>query len=51
MWLHMALTKELLDILSCPKCNGKLNERAGKVICKNCSAKFPIEDGVPNLLA
>lgn len=50
MWLHMALSKELLEILSCPKCDGKLDEKTGIVICKTCNAKFPIEDGVPNLL-
>jgi len=46
----MSLSKELLNLLSCPKCNGKLIDREKFIVCADCKEKFPIEDGVPNLL-
>jgi len=47
----MILSEEILDMLSCPKCNGVFIDKENKVICKGCKKEFPIEDGVPNLLA
>ncbi|MDD5417110.1 MAG: Trm112 family protein [Candidatus Aenigmarchaeota archaeon] len=46
----MPLSEEILNLISCPKCNGKMKEKENFVICKECKTKFPIEDGVPNLL-
>ncbi len=51
---------ELMDILACPRCKGKLElevvvEEGGEVIsgkldCAACKLSYPIEDGIPNLL-
>ena len=54
------MKKDLMDILACPLCKGQLElsieeEGEGEVIkgslhCNKCSASYPIEDGIPNLL-
>ncbi len=51
---------ELLDILICPLCKGELElqveeERDGEIvrgrlICQACGERYPIEDGIPNML-
>ncbi|MEO0254889.1 MAG: Trm112 family protein [candidate division WOR-3 bacterium] len=48
----MALDKELLDIIACPKCKGDLiyKEEENVLICKNCKLKYKIEDDIPILL-
>ena len=49
----MTLSKELLEILACPKCKGDLvyNEKEEKLICKKCRLKFPVLEGeIPDLL-
>lgn len=55
------MRRDLMDILQCPACAGDLalkvmEERKDEIIkgeltCKGCSARFPIEDGIPVLLA
>ncbi|MCD6477017.1 MAG: Trm112 family protein [Candidatus Aenigmarchaeota archaeon] len=45
----MPIPKQLLNILSCPKCNGKLHDEGNKVTCRTCRLRFPIENDVPNL--
>ncbi len=46
------LSKELLDILACPKCKGELlyDERKNVLICPNCKVYYPIEEDIPILL-
>jgi len=48
----MALSKELLDILACPKCKGDifLNRAGDGLICKACRLVYPIEDDIPVML-
>jgi len=53
----MAITRELLEILACPKCKGgiKLIEKSttrGKdgLICEKCKLLYPIRDGIPVML-
>jgi len=46
----MTISKELLDILACPKVvRGKfnLNEAEDGLICDNCKLMYRIEDGIP----
>ncbi len=48
----MPVDKELLDILACPKCKGKLvleNDQSG-LICNACMLKYKIEDEIPVML-
>lgn len=48
----MALSKELLDILACPKCKGDihLNESENGLICNHCRLLYEIRDGIPVML-
>jgi len=48
----MAISKELLDILACPKCKGdiRLNESRDGLICDNCSLLYEIRDDIPIML-
>ncbi len=46
----MALSKELLDIMVCPDCRGKVTETEGFVKCNSCGKKYPIRDGIPIML-
>jgi uncharacterized protein YbaR (Trm112 family) len=45
------ISKEILSIIACPKCKGPLtliNESG--LVCKACKVKYPITDGIPELL-
>ncbi len=48
----MAIDKELLDILACPKCKGdvRLTENRDGLICDACKVKYPIKDDIPVML-
>lgn len=54
------MKKRLMEIIACPECKGDLQLRVseekdrevvtGELYCPKCSYRFPIKDGVPNLL-
>ncbi|MGA7877498.1 MAG: Trm112 family protein [Desulfoferrobacter sp.] len=48
----MSISKELLDILACPKCKGEiyLNEGQDGLICNQCKLIYEIRDGIPIML-
>ena len=48
----MAISKELLDILACPKCKGEiyLNDSADGLICDQCKLLYEIKDDIPIML-
>ncbi|MEW6683061.1 MAG: Trm112 family protein [Nitrospirota bacterium] len=48
----MAIDRELLDILACPKCKGtiRLAERGDGLICDVCRLQYPIKDDIPVML-
>jgi len=49
-----------MDILACPVCKGKLELEVdeenkteiitGSLYCRRCEIRYPISDGIPNLL-
>lgn len=48
----MSWDKDLLDILTCPKCQGALDitlEENG-LICPACKLKYPIRDDIPVMM-
>jgi uncharacterized protein YbaR (Trm112 family) len=49
---NMPLSKELLDILACPKCKGDivLNRANDGLICKSCHLIYQIKDDIPVML-
>jgi len=48
----MALNKELLDILACPKCKGDLELTAPEdgLICNACKLVYPVREEIPVML-
>ena len=48
----MALSKELLEILACPKCKGEiyLDEKEGTLKCDKCRLMYEIKDDIPIML-
>jgi tetraacyldisaccharide 4'-kinase len=49
---NMALSKELLDILVCPKCKGDLilMDESNWLACRACRLKYPVKDDIPVML-
>jgi uncharacterized protein YbaR (Trm112 family) len=45
------LSPEIFAMLACPVCHGKLALEVGFIRCAECSRRFPVEDGIPVLLA
>ena len=46
------INRELLDILACPKCKGKIlltDDKQG-LVCNTCSLVYEIRDGIPVML-
>ncbi len=48
----MPVKTELLNILACPKCKGKirLNETSDGLICDSCKLLYEIRDDIPIML-
>ncbi len=48
----MAIGKELLEILACPKCKGDihLKEQGDGLICNACRLLYPIRNDIPIML-
>ncbi len=48
----MSLKPELLEILVCPACKGKLDQVADPegLACGECGLLFKVEDDIPNFL-
>jgi uncharacterized protein len=48
----MAVSKELLDILACPKCKGdlRLTKAGDGLICEQCQLVYEIKDDIPIML-
>lgn len=48
----MSVSQELLAILVCPKCKGKLDYRPGEsaLICPACRLRYAVRDDIPIML-
>ena len=47
----MALKKDLLDVLACPKCKGDVSVKGMFVVCGKCKLAYPVLDtDVPDML-
>ncbi|MFA5322208.1 MAG: Trm112 family protein [Smithella sp.] len=48
----MPLNKQLLEILICPQCRGKvcLDEKAKGMVCEQCKLLYEIKDDIPVML-
>lgn len=48
----MALKKELINILACPKCKGRLTVKPAEdgLACAKCAVVYPVRDEIPIML-
>jgi uncharacterized protein YbaR (Trm112 family) len=48
----MSLSRQLLEILVCPRCKGELEYRETEqsLICHACRLRYPIRDDIPIML-
>lgn len=54
------MNKDILDLLACPVCSSGLRleganniedqQVSGLLVCIECNERYPIENGIPNLL-
>ena len=44
------IDEKLLAILACPVCKAPLRLDGESLVCTRTEVRFPIEDGIPNLL-
>ena len=53
VYTSMALNRELIDILACPKCKGAIELRAGRdraFECPACKLAYAVVDDIPNFI-
>jgi uncharacterized protein YbaR (Trm112 family) len=50
----MSIHPDLLEIVRCPKCKGKVTERDTKgghgLVCESCKLVYSVVDDIPNFL-
>ncbi|MEA2004637.1 MAG: Trm112 family protein [archaeon] len=47
----MAVKKDLLKMLACPKCKGAVSEKGMFILCLSCKLAYPVLDSdVPDML-
>jgi uncharacterized protein YbaR (Trm112 family) len=48
----MGISKELLEILACPKCKGELhlNQTEDGLVCERCRLLYEIREDIPIML-
>jgi uncharacterized protein YbaR (Trm112 family) len=47
------ISPELLEIIVCPACHGRLELTTGdlpELVCQGCGLAYPVRDGIPVLL-
>jgi uncharacterized protein YbaR (Trm112 family) len=49
----MPLDPQLLEIIACPKCKGRLELKpdGSALLCRVCRLAYPVVDEIPNLIA
>ncbi len=48
----MSLSNELLAILVCPACKGRVEpaDEGRGLVCRACRLRYPVRDGIPVML-
>lgn len=47
---QLPVPPELLEILACPVCKGRVHPEGNELICESCKRRYPVEDGIPIML-
>ncbi|MDR2454789.1 MAG: Trm112 family protein [Bifidobacteriaceae bacterium] len=45
------MRKWVRQALRCPRCLGPLGQAPGRLVCQACQVGYPVQDGIPALLA
>ena len=45
------MTDQVLAMLACPVCRGKLYQSTRAIACRGCERQYPVRDGIPVLIA
>jgi uncharacterized protein len=47
------MKKKLHELIVCPQCRSALHydAKAGELVCANCRLAYPLQDGIPMLIA
>lgn len=48
--MNLSVPKDLLEILVCPKCKGRIEEKGMFIVCNNCKLAYPVLEDVPDML-
>ena len=47
----MAIPKDLMNILACPKCKGDVEEKGMFILCKKCKLAYPVlDEDIPDMV-
>jgi uncharacterized protein YbaR (Trm112 family) len=48
----MAIDRELMEVLACPKCKGEveINAKGDGIVCNTCRLVYPVKDDIPVML-
>jgi hypothetical protein len=46
----MTINSELLEILVCPACREKVEQKGEFIVCSSCGRRYPIRDEIPIML-
>jgi uncharacterized protein YbaR (Trm112 family) len=46
----MTINSELLEILVCPACRGKVEQKDQYIVCTACGRRYPIREEIPIML-
>lgn len=44
------ISPDLLNLLICPACGSALRDAGDHLECADCRNKYPVQDGIPDLL-
>jgi uncharacterized protein len=44
------INKQLLEILVCPACQGDVELRDERIVCRQCRRRYPIQEGIPIMI-
>jgi uncharacterized protein YbaR (Trm112 family) len=44
------ISDELINVLVCPKCQGKVKQAEDALVCEFCSLSYPINEDIPVML-
>ena len=47
---HPMIDPRLLEILACPACKQEVRLEGDRLVCAQCSRRYPIRDGIPVML-